>query len=136
MAELGIDSVESATGVDKLFVSLGDNADVATIVAGFTNGSQAPDNGGLFAGKDAGLVIDEATFDQFTNPDIAELLSQLFSLGFTEIDVLKGENDSESYQITAQTQVLVPTDVQLLGVNDANALLDVFGTDILDKKIS
>ncbi len=136
MADLGVDEVLSAQSVDKLYVGLGENADIASIIAGFTHGSDAPVNDGLFSGKDAGLVVDQATFDQFNQGDITDLLAKLFSLGFTEIDVLKGENDSESYQITAQTQVLVPTDVQLLGVNDANALLDVFGADILDKKIS
>lgn len=67
---------------------------------------------------------------------MSDLLSKLSSLGFTEIDVLKGASDSESYHInvTAQTPVL-DTAVQLLGT-DAQALLDVFSTDIQDKKIS
>jgi hypothetical protein len=137
MADLGVDEVLSAQSVSKLFVGLGDNADVAAIIAGFTAGSDAPLNDGLFgAGKKAGLVIDQATFDQFNESDITDLLGKLSSLGFTEIDVLKGANDSETYHIDVVAQTPVLSTVQTLGVSDANALLDVFGTDILDKKIS
>lgn len=139
MSEMGIDEIVSADTVNKLFVELGNNTDVASIIAGFETGSVAPTQDGLFGAKDAGLVIDQATFDhfsQFTPTAMSDLLSKLSSLGFTEIDVLKGAADSEAYHInvTAQTPVL-DTAVQILGT-DAQALLDVFGTDILDKKIS
>ncbi|BDU58219.1 hypothetical protein LMORI2_12010 [Limnohabitans sp. MORI2] len=139
MSELGIDEVVSADTVNKFFVELGNNTDVAAIIAGFENGSVAPTQDGLFGAKDAGLVIDQATFDhfsQFTPTAMSDLLSKLSSLGFTEIDVLKGASDSESYHInvTAQTPVL-DTPVQIVGT-DAQALLDVFSTDIQDKKIS
>ncbi len=141
MADLGVDQVVSASSVNKLYVELGDHADVATIIAGFTEGSQAPTHGGLFGtGKEAGLVVDDTTFaafSHFTPADLSNLLGKLSSLGFTEIDVLKGETDTEAYRIevVAQTPVLSST-AQILGVNDAQALLDVFGTDIHDKKIS
>ena len=138
MAELGVDEIVSAQEVSKLFVELGDNPDVAKIIAGFVDGSVADTAaGGLFgSGKEAGLVMDKTTFDHFNQGDISDLLSKLSSLGFTEIDVLKGATDSQSYHINVVAQTPVLSTVQTLGVSDANALLDVFGTDILDKKIS
>jgi hypothetical protein len=141
MAEIGVDQVVSSQTVNKLFVELGDSPNVAAMIAGFIEGSVADTTaGGLFgAGKEAGLVIDQDTFDQFSQLDVADitdLLGKLSSLGFTEIDVLKGANDSETYHIDVVAQTPVLSTVQTLGVSDANALLDVFGTDILDKKIS
>jgi riboflavin synthase len=141
MANLGVDSVfTDVSVVNKFYVSLGHNADLASIIAGFTDGSQAPTQGGLFGtGKEAGLVVDQTTFDHFGQlgvSGITNLLTKLSSLGFTEIDVLKGAADSQAYHIniTPQTPVLA-TPVTLLGT-DAQALHDVFAMDILDKKIS
>jgi hypothetical protein len=137
MAELGVDEVVSDQSVDKLYVGLGDNADVAAIIAGFDTGSQSATNDGLFgAGKEAALVVDQTTFSDFTSTELSDLVVKLSSLGFTEIDVLNGVNDSSSYHIEVVAQTPVLSTVQTLGVSDANALLDVFGTDILDKKIS
>lgn len=135
MAELGVDAVETVDAVDKVYVELGANADVADIIRGFTApGSEVAENG-LFAGKEAGLVMDQATFTSLTQGDVTELLNQLSQLGFTEIDVL-GSTGGQSYDINvAATKPPVLSTPVALGEDETTAMHDVFGTDINHKPI-
>jgi hypothetical protein len=135
MAELGVDAVDTTDAVQKVYVELGANADVADIIHGFTTGSDLPADG-LFEGKDAGLVIDQATFNTLSQGDVTQLLGQLSELGFTEIDVLKTDGTADKQAIvTTVAQAPVLGAVETLGAADTTALHDVFDTDIKDKHI-
>lgn len=133
MAELGVDAVTTTSAVQKIYVELGANADIADLISGFTAGSDLSTDG-LFGNKDAGLVIDQDTFDTLGQDDITELLQQLSDLGFTEIDVL---DSAKSYSInTSVPQAPVLSTPVTLGTDEVAALQDVFDTDIKDKQVS
>jgi hypothetical protein len=135
MLDIGVDSVQTT---HKVYVGLGlDQAtakDMQGLFASFTHDTTVP-TGGLFGGKEAGLVVDQATFNTMGASDVHTLVQQLSKLGITEIDVLSSANVvTHAYQITAQTQVL--SQVDILGTSStANAEVGVFDTDILNKTI-
>ncbi|PQA81486.1 hypothetical protein C5F52_20030 [Limnohabitans sp. TS-CS-82] len=134
MLDLGVDKVQTD---HKVYVDLGlDQAtahDMQGLFTAFTHDTTVPTSG-LFGGKEAGLVVDQATFNTMGASDVHTLVQQLSKLGITEIDVL-GSNHvvTHAYQITAQTQVL--SQVDILGTSSAGTDLAVFDTDILHKTI-
>jgi hypothetical protein len=133
MLDLGVDSVQTD---HKVYVDLGlDQAtahDMQGLFAAFTHDSTVP-TGGLFGGKEAGLVVDQTTFNTMGASDVHTLVQQLSKLGITEIDVLNDSVVTHAYQITAQTQVL--SQVDILGTSSTGTDLAVFDTDILHKTI-
>jgi hypothetical protein len=130
MLDLGVDKVQTD---HKVYVDLGlDQADMQGLFAAFTHDTSVP-TGGLFGGKEAGLVVDQATFNTMGASDVHTLVQQLSKLGITEIDVLNDSVVTHAYQITAQTQVL--SQVDILGTSSAGTDLAVFDTDILNKTI-
>ena len=134
MLDIGVDSVQTD---HKVYVGLGlDQAtahDMQGLFAAFTHDTTVPADG-LFGGKAAGLVVDQATFNTMGASDVHTLVQQLSKLGITEIDVLSNANVvTHAYQITAQTQVL--SQVDILGTSSAGTDLAVFDTDILHKTI-
>jgi hypothetical protein len=121
----------------KVYVDLGLDAasahDMQGLFASFNYDTSVPADG-LFGGKAAGLVVDQATFNTMGASDVHTLVQQLSKLGITEIDVLSNANVvTHAYQITAQTQVL--SQVDILGTSSAGTDLAVFDTDILHKTI-
>jgi len=134
MLDLGVDSVQTN---HKVYVDLGLDAasahDMQGLFASFNYDTSVPADG-LFGGKAAGLVVDQATFNTMGASDVHTLVQQLSKLGITEIDVLSNANVvTHAYQITAQTQVL--SQVDILGTSSAGTDLAVFDTDILNKTI-
>jgi hypothetical protein len=134
MLDLGVDSVQTD---HKVYVDLGIDqasaADMQSLFAAFTHDSTVP-TGGLFGGKAAGLIVDQATFNTMGASDVHTLVQQLSKLGITEIDVLNNSHVvTHAYQITAQTQVL--SQVDILGTSTTGTDLAVFDTDILHKTI-
>ncbi len=134
MLDLGVDKVQTD---HKVYVDLGlDSAtahDMQGLFAAFTHDSTVP-TGGLFGGKEAGLVVDQTTFNTMGASDVHTLVQQLSKLGITEIDVLNNSHVvTHAYQITAQTQVL--SQVDILGTSSTGTDLAVFDTDILNKTI-
>ncbi|WP_310645719.1 hypothetical protein [Limnohabitans sp.] len=134
MLDLGVDKVQTD---HKVYVGLGldqaSAADMQGVFASFNYDTTVPADG-LFGGKAAGLVVDQATFNTMGASDVHTLVQQLSKLGITEIDVLSNANVvTHAYQITAQTQVL--SQVDILGTSSASTDLAVFDTDILHKTI-
>nr|WP_315226297.1 Ig-like domain-containing protein [uncultured Limnohabitans sp.] len=133
MLDLGVDKVQTD---HKVYVDLGlDSAtahDMQGLFASFNYDTSVPADG-LFGGKAAGLVVDQATFNTMGASDVHTLVQQLSKLGITEIDVLNDSVVTHAYQITAQTQVL--SQVDILGTSTAGTDLAVFDTDILHKTI-
>jgi hypothetical protein len=134
MLDLGVDKVQTD---HKVYVGLGIDqasaADMQGVFASFNFDTTVPADG-LFGGKAAGLVVDQATFNTMGASDVHTLVQQLSKLGITEIDVLSNANVvTHAYQITAQTQVL--SQVDILGTSSAGTDLAVFDTDILNKTI-
>jgi hypothetical protein len=134
MLDLGVDKVQTD---HKVYVGLGIDqasaADMQGVFASFNFDTTVPADG-LFGGKAAGLVVDQATFNTMGASDVHTLVQQLSKLGITEIDVLSNANVvTHAYQITAQTQVL--SQVDILGTSSAGTDLAVFDTDILHKTI-
>jgi citrate lyase gamma subunit len=134
MLDLGVDKVQTD---HKVYVGLGldqaSAADMQGVFASFNYDTTVPADG-LFGGKAAGLVVDQATFNTMGASDVHTLVQQLSKLGITEIDVLSNANVvTHAYQITAQTQVL--SQVDILGTSSAGTDLAVFDTDILHKTI-
>ena len=128
IADVQAHAVESEA--TKVYVELGDNVNVDTLVSQLET-----NNTSLFAdGQQAGLVVGQATFDAMTPDQISQLVGKLSDLGFTEVDVLNGQGTGQAYAIDATSQTLVTSQVEVLGAADAQALVDAFGQDILDPK--
>ncbi len=126
MGEMGVDGVASDAG--KVYVELGDDVNVATLVDTFGSAHD------LFEqGQDASLVLGEATFGAMSEAEISNLIATISDLGFTEVSVLNAQGGN-AYAIDNVAQTLVTTQVEILGADQAQALLDVFGTDILNNK--
>jgi hypothetical protein len=133
MADLGVDSIVSSQ--DKLYVELGlkpedvsSLADLHSLFAAFGTDTAKPTH--LFeTGTSAGLVLDQATFNNLGEAGVHALVGELTKLGFTELDVRDGDSVDQVFNITAQTPV--PVTVELVGV--AQSDLGVFDPDILHK---
>jgi hypothetical protein len=139
MAELGVDSVISSE--DKVYVELGVKpedfgtlADLGDLFSAF--GLDQEGNHSLFNGQEAGLVIDQTSFNSLSEAAISNLVGQLSQLGFTEIDVV-GANASAGATVyaieTPVAQVPVLSTVEILGSNNLGDLANVFDPDILHK---
>jgi hypothetical protein len=141
MADLGVDSVNTN---QKVYVELGLSVDDAQTLAelgdvfsAFGLDSPAPDTQ-LFGAQGAGLVVDQATFDNFNSMDpamVEVLLGDLNKLGFTEVDVMGATEVSAVYQINVTAQTPVLSQVALIGTNAINDLAHVFDPDILNKPL-
>jgi hypothetical protein len=126
MGEMGVEGV--ASDASKVYVELGDDVNVATLVDTFGSTHD------LFEqGQDASLVLGEATFSAMSEAEISNLIATISDLGFTEVSVLNAQGGN-AYAIDNVAQTLVTTQVEILGADQAQALLDVFGTDILNNK--
>ena len=136
MADLGVDSVNAD---HKVYVELGIKPeDMATVAdLGDLFSAFGLDNAGdheLFHGKDAGLVIDQTTFNNLGEANIETLVGQLSKLGFTELDVVGATQADPMHvyeiNVTAQTPVL--SEVTIVG-SAHDDLAHVFDPDILHK---
>ena len=138
MADLGVDSINTD---HKVHVELGVEgvktlAELSDLFSAFGLDSAAPDTH-LFGAKGAGLVLDQATFDNFSRMDAASvqtLLDRLSKLGFTEIDVMGTNKVEHVYDIKVVAQTPVLSEVQIVGTAAAD-LAHVFDPDILSKTI-
>jgi hypothetical protein len=139
MAELGVDSVISSE--DKVYVELGIKpedfgtlADLGDLFSAF--GLDQEGNHSLFNGQEAGLVIDQTSFNSLSKAAISELVGQLSQLGFTEIDVVGANANAGATVYAIETpvaQVPVLSTVEILGSNNLGDLANVFDPDILHK---
>jgi hypothetical protein len=135
MADLGVDSVNAD---HKVYVELGIKpedlatvADLGDLFSAF--GLDHADSQGLFNGQQAGLVIDQTTFNNLGEANIETLVGQLSKLGFTELDVLGATAVEHVYEINVTAQTPVLSQVSIIGTDTTNDLAQVFDTDILSK---
>lgn len=134
MAELGVDRVQTEGSVEKVYVSLGGSVgDIASIIEGFTAGTDVGANG-LFGDKDAGLVVEQATFGSLSNAQINDLAVKLAHLGFTEVDVLDSTGGPKAFHIDTTQSTPVFQQGVTLATHDVEVIDDAFGSDVLDKK--
>jgi hypothetical protein len=134
MAELGVDRVQTEGSVEKVYVSLGGSADdIASIIQGFTAGTDVGANG-LFGDKDAGLVVEQATFGSLSNAQINDLAVKLSHLGFTEVDVLDSTGGPKAFHIVTTQSTPVFQQGVTLATHDVEVIEDAFGSDVLLKK--
>lgn len=141
MADLGVDSVNAD---HKVYVELGLKpedvhtlADLGDLFSAFGLDSAAPDTH-LFGAKGAGLVVDQATFDNFNKMDPASvqtLLGDLNKLGFTEVDVVGTSAVEAVYEIKVTAQTPVLSQVAIIGSDTSGDLAHVFDPDILHKPV-
>jgi len=132
MAELGVDSVVTAADhpLDKLYVQLGVSpedlhnvADLGDLFSAF--GLDKPDHSHLFAqDQQAGLVLDQTSFNSLGASGVEALVGQLSKLGFTELDVLGADKVAHVYNITPQAPVHVEVTTLGIAQDDLAALFD------------
>jgi hypothetical protein len=130
MAELGVDSVITNHPLDKVYVQLGVRpedlntiADLGDLFSAF--GLDKPDHSHLFAqDQQAGLVLDQTSFNSLGATGVEALVGQLSKLGFTELDVLGADKVAHVYNITPQAPVHIEVTTLGIAQDDLAALFD------------